>query len=91
VIPFLKKCFESVDNIEFKKCATQDIIAMFSAEQERIGLVQPVIPNPQVETWLLELEKSMRSSLRDISRRSLKAMQTEPREKWVLDWPGQVR
>lgn len=39
VIPFLKKCFENVSSIEFKKSAAQEIIALFSSEKERINLV----------------------------------------------------
>jgi len=51
---------------------------------------QHVTPNPQVETWLVELEWSMRLSLKDIIRRSLDDMKVTEREQWIVKWPGQV-
>lgn len=90
VTPFLKKCFESISSVEFRKSAAQELFAMCSAEKERIELVKEVVPNSAVETWLLELERSMRLTLRDVARRALDALRRGKREEWVLNWPGQV-
>ena len=45
MIPFLKKCFENVNSIEFKPGSpAHEIIALSSSEKERIALTQVSIP-----------------------------------------------
>lgn len=43
-----------------------------------------------VEKWLLQVEDVMISSLRKVIMDSLEAYMPTPRNRWVLEWPGQV-
>ena len=43
-----------------------------------------------VEKWLLCVQQVMIKSLCDVMGQSVEAYLTTPREKWVLEWPGQV-
>ena len=55
VQPHLKKVFENVHSIEFDK--NKKIVAMFSAEKEKVNFVKFVDPNKKnVEEWMNEVE-----------------------------------
>lgn len=43
-----------------------------------------------VEKWLLQVEEGMIASVRDVIKQSVEAYTNTSRDKWVLDWPGQV-
>jgi dynein heavy chain len=91
VQPHLKKCFEAINALDFN----DDLIisAMFSAEGERVPWVRTLAPaesNGAVEKWLLQTESLMIESMRDQIARAIDAYTPETREKWVIDWPGQV-
>lgn len=43
-----------------------------------------------VEKWLLRVQQVMIKSLCDVMAQSVEAYLTTPRDKWVLEWPGQV-
>lgn len=43
-----------------------------------------------VEKWLIQVEEMMLASIRKVMVDSIAAYLTIVREKWVLDWPGQV-
>lgn len=67
VQPYLKKCFEGINTLEFQP--NLDITAMNSVEKERVGFTRTSNPKSaggQVEKWLIEVEKMMRESLRVI-------------------------
>ena len=44
----------------------------------------------QVEKWLLQLEKTMISSIRKICLEGLESYGAAVRREWVQKWPGQV-
>ncbi|MGH0183081.1 UNVERIFIED_CONTAM: hypothetical protein FKN15_013335 [Acipenser sinensis] len=88
VQPHLRKCFENVARLKFQQ--DLKITHMYSAEGEEVELFKPVYPSGNVEDWLLEVEKSMKASVRDNIERSLKEYPKKPRTEWVLSWPGQV-
>ena len=44
---------------------------MYSAEGEEVKLFVPIYPTDNVEDWLLEVEKSMKASVRDNIERSI--------------------
>ena len=51
--------------IEFD--VNKKIVAMFSAEKEKIGFVKAVDPNKKnVEDWMGELERMMKNSVRQV-------------------------
>lgn len=44
---------------------------MYSAEGEEVKLFAAIYPTDKVEDWLLEVEKSMKASVRDNIERSI--------------------
>ncbi|KAK5669543.1 hypothetical protein QVD99_003934 [Batrachochytrium dendrobatidis] len=91
VQPHLKKCFEGVATLEFDE--KLDIISLYSSEKERLALtkkVSTVDAKGTVEKWLRDVENAMLSSLHSIIKAAYLAYPNSPREKWVLEWPGQV-
>ncbi|KAA3677673.1 dynein heavy chain, axonemal, partial [Paragonimus westermani] len=91
VQPHLKKCFEGISRLSFTE--QQEIVGMTSAENETVPFVTKIYPakaKGMVEKWLLQVEDVMLSSLRKVISDSVYAYSETPREKWVLDWPGQV-
>jgi dynein heavy chain len=91
VQPHLKKCFEGVNSLEFDD--TLDIKALYSSEKERLDLVEKVSTveaKGSVEKWLGGVETMMIRSVQNTARLALDAFSKHPREKWVLDWAGQV-
>ena len=105
VQPYLGKCFEGLAQIKFageskpagaERTPADDVIMEIrSAEREEVPLVASVDPNQgnkkgAVEIWLLELEASMRLTIKDITQKSMEAYPTRERKQWVFEWPGQV-
>uniref|UniRef100_A0A8C5KDU7 Dynein axonemal heavy chain 1 n=1 Tax=Jaculus jaculus TaxID=51337 RepID=A0A8C5KDU7_JACJA len=88
VQPHLRKCFENIARLLFQE--NLEITHMYSAEGEEVKLSFSIYPTSNVEEWLLEVERSMRASVRDIIEKAIKAYPTMPRTQWVLNWPGQV-
>jgi dynein heavy chain len=91
VQPHLKKCFEGLNGLEFDDML--DILGMYSAQKEYIKFNQPVSTVEAagaVEKWLVQVEKAMLASMRLVSSQAFDAYRDTPREKWVLNWPGQV-
>ncbi|KAH1168316.1 dynein axonemal heavy chain 1 [Mauremys mutica] len=88
VQPHLRKCFENIARLLFQE--DLQITHMYSAEGEEVKLFFPIYPTGNVENWLLEVEKSMKASVRDNIERSIRVYPHTPRSSWVLQWPGQV-
>uniref|UniRef100_A0A8C4TYN4 Dynein axonemal heavy chain 1 n=1 Tax=Falco tinnunculus TaxID=100819 RepID=A0A8C4TYN4_FALTI len=90
VQPHLRKCFENIAQLLFQE--DLQITHMYSAEGEEVKLFVPIYPTDNVEDWLLEVEKSMKASVRDNIERSIGVYPEvrAPRTTWVLQWPGQV-
>ena len=55
-----------------------------------VGFTEKLYPTGNVEDWLLEVERVMKSSLHDILFRALEAYPETERTEWVLQWPGQI-
>ena len=89
VQPHLRKCFENIARLKFED--DLQITRMYSAEGEEVEFRgQKLYPTGNVEDWMLEIEKSMKESLRLIIEDSLQNYKQIPRTEWVLNWPGQV-
>ncbi|KAJ3317485.1 Dynein heavy chain 3, axonemal, partial [Blyttiomyces sp. JEL0837] len=91
VQPHLKKCFEGIASLTFQD--NSRIIAMCSSENERVRLkevIEPAAAKGAVEKWLLQVEKVMQSSIHQQVSNGMKSYAETPREKWILEWPGQV-
>jgi dynein heavy chain len=93
VQPFLKKCFEAIESLEFDD--ETKIHAMKSSEGERIQyvkIIDPVLAKGNVEEWLKPVEEVMIKSVKDVIDKA-NLDYTKPgqeREKWVTIWPGQA-
>lgn len=91
VQPHLKKCFEGISNLKFT--TDLDVIGMMSREDEVVDLsiiVDTVKARGQVEKWLVDLEISMKVTVREIIDKALIAYTNTERQEWVIQWPGQV-
>ncbi|XP_061175178.1 dynein axonemal heavy chain 3-like [Saccostrea echinata] len=91
VQPHLKKCFEGISRLDFNDA--QEILGMVSAENEIVPFNTKIIPakaKGMVEKWLLQVEDVMISSLRKVIIDSNEAYSNTPRNRWVLEWPGQI-
>jgi len=91
VQPHLKKCFEGIEELEFKE--NLDISAMKSKEGEVVKMCR--IINPQeskgnVEVWMAWLETVMAETIAYHNKISSTAYVTTPRTEWALQWPGQT-
>lgn len=88
VQPHLKKVFENIHSIEFNH--RKHILAMFSAEKEKINFKEIVNPNEKnVEDWMGEVEDMMRQSVRNELLISVQKYKTTKRTQWVCNHPGQ--
>ncbi|VVC38387.1 Dynein heavy chain, domain-2,Dynein heavy chain domain,Dynein heavy chain, P-loop containing D4 domain,P- [Cinara cedri] len=91
VQPHLKKCFEGIAKLKFTE--SLDIVCMRSSEDEVVDLsmaVDTMKARGQVEKWLVDLEISMKLTVREITEKSLIAYLNTERQEWVIQWPGQV-
>lgn len=69
VQPHLRKCFENIYKVKFE--SDMRISTMYSAEAEEVGFRENIYPVGNVEEWMLEIERVMRESLRQIIHDSL--------------------
>ncbi|XP_044246158.1 dynein axonemal heavy chain 3 [Ursus arctos] len=91
VQPHLKKCFEGIAKLEFTD--NLEIVGMISSEKETVPFKQKIYPaqaKGMVEKWLQQVEKMMIASMQEVIRLGIEAYVQVPRNKWVLQWPGQV-
>ncbi|EFJ27757.1 hypothetical protein SELMODRAFT_94851 [Selaginella moellendorffii] len=91
VQPFLKKCFEGINQLEFQP--NLDITAMLSVESEKVPFTRthnPKSAGGNVEKWLIEVEAMMKECLRAIVVQAAADYAVEPRESWILKWPGMI-
>ena len=88
VQPHLKKVFENIASVEFD--AKKQILAMYSAENEKIDFVEIVDPiRKNVEDWMTEIEEMMKTSVRHELLKSINEYTVMDRTEWVLSHPGQ--
>ena len=91
VQPHLKKCFEGIAKLEFDQ--KMDILGMFSSENEKVKFSLSISTSEAkgaVEKWLLQVEKVMLLSIRDVIEAAYNAYAIDLRDDWVQEWPGQV-
>lgn len=91
VQPFVKKCFEAVAELDFD--SDLQIRGMKSLEGEEVSFIKGVDPTGEtngVERWLLQVEDTSMKTLHSITEDSVRDYEAKDREKWILDWPGQV-
>lgn len=88
----LIKCFEGIDNLTFQN--DMMVTHMSSSEGEIIQLSNSVNPldkekNPRgVEEWLMEIEGSMKDTLKDKLKLTLEQSQKMKRPEWIQEHPS---
>ena len=91
VQPFLRKCFDGLNALDFSD--SLDILAMKSSHGERIPMIERINPTDfhgAVEQWLLEVERVMGETLKEVIRNAMFDYKKKARTQWVQDWPTQV-
>ncbi|GAX80571.1 hypothetical protein CEUSTIGMA_g8008.t1 [Chlamydomonas eustigma] len=88
VQPHLRKCFEAIESLDF--APNLEISAMNSKEKEKVPFDKNMFPTGNVETWLGEVERRMRSSVRSQTSDSIQAYANTARTQWVREWPAMV-
>ncbi|KAM5307672.1 dynein axonemal heavy chain 2 [Glossophaga mutica] len=96
VQPHLKKCFDNIKLLRMQKVggpsSKWEAVGMFSGDGEYIDFLHPVLLEGPVESWLGDVERTMRFTLREILRNCRLALKKflNKRDKWVKEWAGQV-
>ena len=88
--PFVRKIFEAMKELQFED--GNMMTAMFSVEGEKVEWNAGVDPHQSnaVEVWLGEVEEAMMQALRKQAGLAVDAYAGTDRNKWILEWPGQL-
>lgn len=93
----IKKCFEGIKVLDLVKTQREErtvceAVGMISPDGEKVPFSKPVILDPPVEGWLVQVERRMRSTLRKLLRSCEEANRSKgmKKDKWVLKYPGQL-
>ncbi|GIQ85466.1 dynein heavy chain 1, axonemal, partial [Kipferlia bialata] len=85
VQPFFRSCFENIKEVVFQG-ADNEMVAMLSQEGERVDFFDNMYPAGNVEDWMLKLESTMVSTVRNRVREGFEDyVQNDhaARAKWV--------
>ncbi|KAJ3091620.1 Dynein heavy chain 5, axonemal [Quaeritorhiza haematococci] len=86
----LKSVFDNVNAVQFHDKEYDKILAMESAEGERVQLSRPMLAVGNVEVWLGTLLKSMQVTINDIIREATGRMNDLPLQKFMDEYPAQI-
>uniref|UniRef100_G1MEZ7 Dynein axonemal heavy chain 2 n=1 Tax=Ailuropoda melanoleuca TaxID=9646 RepID=G1MEZ7_AILME len=96
VQPHLKKCFDNIKLLRMQKVggpgSKWEAVGMFSGDGEYVDFLHTVLLEGPVESWLGDVERTMRVTLRDLLRNCRLALKKflSKRDKWVKEWAGQM-
>ena len=91
----LKKCFDNVARLELVQNDNEirkytEAVGMHSADGEYVPFTTAVTADGPVEAWLLDVEESMRATLRKMLSLCYQAAKKTKIDKWFREWPGQL-
>jgi dynein heavy chain len=99
VQPHMKKCFEGVNEVEFRIAPPAirggqpvvEAIGLISPEGEKVTLLRPVSCAGPVEVWLKQLEAAMRMTLKAMLKETLSQLKPgqSRRDRWIAANPAQ--
>lgn len=84
----LRKCFDNMDKIIFREDKESlNVVGMISGENETVDFSQPVIPEGNVEHWLTKIEKMMKQTLYDFTKKAINVYPKNglKRRQWFFD------
>ncbi|XP_062957128.1 dynein axonemal heavy chain 11 [Cynocephalus volans] len=89
----LAKLFDSIADLQFED--SQDVCAhravgMYSKEEEYVPFQAECECIGHVESWLLQLERTMQETVRHSITEAIVAYEEKSREQWIFDFPAQV-
>ena len=90
-VDLLRLCFNGIYSLDFDEL--QEIQSMASLKGERIPFPAPIRTKDArgcVEKWLVQVEDSMRSAVRDIIDGAVETVAGQARSEWVQEWPCQA-
>lgn len=88
VQPHMRKCFDNIARLTFEEDLRMSHFV--SADGESVPFREQLYPEGNVEDWLLEVERIMVVSLRQTLMEALDGYYSQPRQQFVLQWPGQI-
>lgn len=71
--------------------AEKKIHGMYSSEKEHVpftAIIDPVQARGNVEEWLVKVEETMISSIKETIEKSMVDYTKRERIKWVINWAG---
>ncbi|XP_038934021.1 dynein axonemal heavy chain 11 isoform X4 [Rattus norvegicus] len=89
----LVKLFDSISDLQFEdnpEVSTCKAVGMFSKEKEYVSFQAGCECIGHVESWLLQLEQTMKETVRLAIAEAIAAYEEKPRELWIFDFPAQV-
>lgn len=92
----MSKCFDAIKRIKFGEGrAKADILGFIDPDGEYVALIDPCKAEGPVESWLLNFELGMRTSLYINSKRAVEGYPVGEegeinRKEWLWSWPAQV-
>ncbi|RKO94376.1 dynein heavy chain and region D6 of dynein motor-domain-containing protein [Blyttiomyces helicus] len=86
----LSSVFDNVNKVQFHDKEYDKIMALESAEGERVALSRPILAVGNVEMWLGTLLKNMQTSINDIIREAASRMNDMPMSKFLDEYPAQI-
>jgi hypothetical protein len=85
VQPHLAKCFDGIRSLDLGGDSGCEVLAMCSAEGERVPLARPFKARGAVESWLCAVEAGMRASLKAAAKKAVREYPgSGGRERWAL-------
>jgi dynein heavy chain len=82
--------FDNVNGAQFHDKDYDKIMALESAEGERVALSRPMLAAGNVEVWLGTLLKCMQTSINDIVREAASRVNEVPLQKFMDEYPAQI-
>ncbi|XP_038653360.1 dynein heavy chain 11, axonemal-like isoform X2 [Scyliorhinus canicula] len=90
----LAKLFDNMADLKFGEDGEKEVnktaTGMYSKEKEYVPFQAKCKCIGQVETWLNQLEETMKETVRHQITEAVAAYEEKPRDQWIFDYPAQV-
>ncbi|OAF69166.1 Axonemal beta dynein heavy chain 2 [Intoshia linei] len=95
VMPFFKKLFDNIHKIEMNTIGNftrYEATSMKSDNNEVIPFIMPTLLDGPVESWLCDVEKNMKSTMKEELKKCKVNLKKNfnKRDKWIKEHPGQL-